>query len=360
MKHLISLDVIRGIAILMVLIWHYLPRDSKIPTFLTYPTQLFWSGVDLFFVLSGFLISSILIQNVETSNYFKVFYLRRSARILPLYLLVLIGFGCVLYINPRGLQSTFDDHLPFWSYLTFTQNFSYGLRQSFSDPWLDVTWSLAVEEQFYIFLSLLIWKISKRSLAAISIILILLAPILRFFSNDYVAYVFPLQRADSLMLGVFLALLWSLETGKAFLIKNALTFRLLLIPLLLIAIYLTFRDVKVGDAAGHFWLALLYGNTLILALVSRSEKTRLFLGDKFIEWFGLRSYGIYLLHKPIQILTPYLLLVFFGASFERWITILISLCLLLIICELSYRFLEKPIIAWGHRFKYEYLPRLRG
>lgn len=353
MRHLRSLDVIRGVAILMILIWHYLPRDSKIPNFLTYPTELFWSGVDLFFVLSGFLISSILMQNAGTSNYFKVFYIRRSARILPLYLLVLIGFGCVLHINPRGLQSTFDDHLPIWSYLTFTQNFLYGLRESFSDPWLDVTWSLAIEEQFYIFLSLLIWKTSRRNLAIVTVILILLAPVLRFFSNDYVAYVFPLHRADSLMLGVLLAVLWNWEFGKVFLVNNAKLFRWLFIVLFFIAICLTSIDVQVGDAAGHFLLALLYGDILILALISTGEKTRLFFGDKFIEWLGLRSYGIYLLHKPVQILTPYLLLLFFQVSLDRRILIPISLCLLLIISEVSYRFFEKPIIEIGRRFKYK-------
>ena len=155
------------------------------------------------------------------------------------------------------------------------------------------------------------------------------------------------------MLGVLIAILWNWELGKVFLVSNAKLFRWLFIILLLIAIYLTFINVKVGNAAGHFLLGLLYGDILILALVSTNEQTRLFFGDKFIEWFGLRSYGIYLLHKPVQILTPYLLLVFFRASLDRWILIPISLCLLLLISEVSYRFFEKPIIELGRRFRYE-------
>ncbi len=353
MKHLRSLDVIRGVAILMVVIWHYLPRDCSTPSYLVYSTRLFWSGVDLFFVLSGFLISSILLENVQKRNYFQVFYARRSARILPLYVLVLIGFYCVLSINPRGFQEAFNDRLPIFAYLTFTQNLFYGFRQGFGDPWLDVTWSLAVEEQFYLFLSLLILKISRRNLAIVSVILILLAPVLRFFSSQYVAYVFPFHRADTLMLGVLLALLWSSESGKTFLVRNIGLFRWLFIALLLIAGYLTFIDTEVGDAIGHFWLALLYGDVLVLGLVLNNEHTRSFLGDKFVEWLGLRSYGIYLLHKPIQLLTTYLLLIIFRERFDQWIVITISLCLLLTSAEISYRFFEKPIIELGRRYKYE-------
>jgi peptidoglycan/LPS O-acetylase OafA/YrhL len=99
-----ALDAVRGIAILLVLIWHYLPRDGSTPTLIISSTRLFWSGVDLFFVLSGFLIGSILLQNVSSRNYFSTFYIRRAARILPLYLLVFFAFALLIYLGPELLE----------------------------------------------------------------------------------------------------------------------------------------------------------------------------------------------------------------------------------------------------------------
>ncbi len=84
MKRLPALDALRGIAILIVLVHHYVPEQFKPP--------LFWSGVDLFFVLSGFLITDILLRNRDASNYYQTFYLRRGARILPLYWVLLLVF----------------------------------------------------------------------------------------------------------------------------------------------------------------------------------------------------------------------------------------------------------------------------
>ena len=152
MKRTRALDVLRGIAILMVLIHHYSP-DSVMPGRFVRFTETFWSGVDLFFVLSGFLIATILLENVNATNYFKVFYIRRSARILPLYWLLLFVVGLLTYAQPTFFDAKVDNHLPLWSYMVFIQNFLYPKRGYWNDPWLDVTWSLALEEQFYIFLS---------------------------------------------------------------------------------------------------------------------------------------------------------------------------------------------------------------
>ena len=112
MKRLPALDVLRGIAILIVLVYHYVPVQFIPP--------LFWSGVDLFFVLSGFLITDILLKNAKAGNYYQTFYLRRAARIIPLYWLLLLVFGLVLKLDPEMLGSSFAKHLPFWSYFTFT------------------------------------------------------------------------------------------------------------------------------------------------------------------------------------------------------------------------------------------------
>jgi len=252
------------------------------------------------------------------------------------------------------LADSVDRHLPLWSYLTFTQNFLYAVRGKFDDPLIDVTWSLAVEEQFYIALSLLVRNLSKKKLLILAIALIIIAPILRFHaSNEMAGYVLPLHRADALMFGVLLALAWQAEKGREFLHKHAVTFRWSCFFLFLVVVYLTYKKTWVGDAWGHFWLALFYCNFIVLALIQNGTSKFNPFNSKILEWFGLRSYGIYLFHKPVQILIPFVLGWFLHQTLSPWIVVLICTIVLFIVSEVSYRFFERPIMAWGHRFKYE-------
>ncbi len=187
-----ELDGIRGCAILLVLIWHYIacqlhspPLDS-INYILARSLSLTKSGVDMFFVLSGFLIAGILLDNREANNYFRVFYLRRICRIFPLYFLML---GLFLVLTTLGLDQSprfhwlFQNPFPLWSYATFTQNILVGLRGDFGANWLGITWSLAVEEQFYCFIPLLVWLLPRRKFALVALSLIFLAPLLRSVSR---------------------------------------------------------------------------------------------------------------------------------------------------------------------------------
>jgi peptidoglycan/LPS O-acetylase OafA/YrhL len=345
MKRLQALDVLRGIAILIVLVHHYVPEPFK--------PQLFWSGVDMFFVLSGFLIADILLNNSKAGNYYQTFYLRRAARIIPLYWLLLLIFVLVMNIEPEMLGSSLAKHLPFWSYFTFTQNFLYSARNFWRDPWLDVTWSLALEEQFYIFLSVAARNLNQKYLAGLSIFLILLAPVLRFFTDSPLAsYQLPLHRADSLMLGVLIAIAWQSKAGQAFFHDNKKYF-LLALPVFLGAIAYLFKiEAGIGTSLPHFVLAFFYANLLILGLVSSPEKPGLLFGNKFLGWLGLRSYGIYLLHKPFRLVVT-ALVVRLSIPVSPWVSMITITILLFVVAEISYRVVEKPIMNWAHRFKYD-------
>ena len=153
-----ALDLVRGTAILMVVAYHLIPNLEVART-----------GVDLFFVLSGFLVGGILIDNRNSGSYYRTFFARRFFRIWPLYLLLLFLVGLLC-----GLDQ------PLWQYLLFLQTFDW-LAQWPSEGfrWMVPTWSLAVEEQFYLFLPFLIRIVPPRRLAPVAIGIALIAPIYR-------------------------------------------------------------------------------------------------------------------------------------------------------------------------------------
>src|SRR5262249_17340303 len=155
---------IRGLAVLLVLAYHFriwssLPEGSASPlSHLGWLFSLTWTGVDLFFVLSGFLIGGVVLDNRDARNFFTVFYGRRCARILPCYLPLPGAFVPAPELSgpptrERGLDVLLEGRLPVWTYAVFAQNlFMAGTGVMAPPLWLAPTWSLAVEEQFYLVL----------------------------------------------------------------------------------------------------------------------------------------------------------------------------------------------------------------
>lgn len=162
MNRIRELDGVRGIAILLVLIWHYFttqvqPVPDSLLAKAQLATQLTWSGVDLFFVLSGFLIGGILLDNRASKNYFSTFFVRRACRILPLYVVMLLAYVYLLVEQPVALKWLWENSYSLWFFATFTQNYPIGIHEQFGPNWMAVTWSLAVEEQFYVVLPFLMF-----------------------------------------------------------------------------------------------------------------------------------------------------------------------------------------------------------
>jgi peptidoglycan/LPS O-acetylase OafA/YrhL len=194
-KHLRALDGIRGIAIILVLLCHSsaLLQDFPYAQLLTYGNY----GVDLFFVLSGFLITSILLRQKGQVNYYRNFYLRRALRIWPIYFLFLFSmFGLVallphlswyqhLLANSKYLQEnplTFVTPLPLC--IVLMQNLWWPSLFSFKDA-IGVTWSLCIEEQFYFVWPSIVKLLSGPSLKKILIVVISLEPVLRVLVYHY-------------------------------------------------------------------------------------------------------------------------------------------------------------------------------
>jgi peptidoglycan/LPS O-acetylase OafA/YrhL len=299
-----ELDGIRGIAILMVVVWHYFTCLGKSPEsgfgvqIAQSITSCFWSGVDLFFVLSGFLIGGIILDNFRKENFLKVFWMRRLCRIAPIYYLLLLS--CLLFytfLDHRQYGWLFHDLMPWWSYVSFTQNIMMGFRETFGGHFLGVTWSLAVEEQFYLLAPLLIICLGKRKWIFGVVSLIAVAFVLRLISPGFHTYVNVLFRMDSLLIGATIAIVCRNEAVWAILEKSRNLIGVLFLQVLILTVILQF-----GAGFRHFmfgWFALLYGLFLLSVLLFQGERVVGFLRLRLLAFFGMISYSLYMLHQLV-------------------------------------------------------------
>jgi peptidoglycan/LPS O-acetylase OafA/YrhL len=184
-----------------------LPTDNM-PTFWLNAGRFLMHGVTLFFVLSGFLIGSILLHNKNSKSYFKTFYIKRIGRIIPIYYLLILGYYIFKYILfPDYEGHELNSGIPDWAYPFFAQSFfipRYGLGPGI----MNVTWSLCVEEQFYLFAPLFIFLFDSSKLVILCISGILLSLFSRLllpgFENLGILALIT-SRADSLFMGILLA-----------------------------------------------------------------------------------------------------------------------------------------------------------
>jgi len=364
-EHIPELDGLRGFAIFMVLIWHYFYAQiwSLPGTQLVYIKQALgftWCGVDLFFVLSGFLIAGILIDNKDKTVYFRTFYMRRICRIFPLYYLCLSLFFVLMYIGldevaPFDKMFQMDQAVPLWSYGVYLQNVFMGNANSFGPEWLAVTWSLAIEEQFYLFFPLFIRFIPGPRLPYIFILFIVLAVCLRTTMPGFAAYINTLWRADSLMIGALLAY----SVRQAGFIERVTNHRRLvysIFSVFLVAALLT----NFGSARPfslpltYLWLAILFALLILICVTFKDGFFPRIFRSRILIWLGSISYGVYLFHQPvsgivhglIRYAPPYI-----ASWFDAMVTLL-SLFVTLVLAHVSYNYFEKVIIRFGRSFSY--------
>lgn len=355
-KRVTELDGLRGVAILMVVVWHYLASTLPVPpnSILDYFKRLFsltWSGVDLFFVLSGYLIVTILLNAKYSTHYFKHFYIRRACRIMPLYLIMLVIFTAITKLSLSDNLFLFDPELPLLSYYTFTQNFFMAYADSWGAHWLAMSWSLAVEEQFYIIIPLLVYFFDYKKLTYFFIVAILLSPIFRFYSDSISAIVLPFCRADSILMGGLLALLLSNNLIK----QKALTHQKLLYQFLIlltaIIVIMTLMFNEAGNFLNHLILGVFYASLIQVVITNQSFFMARWFRSDILRWFGTRSYAIYIFHQACFGIAHHLypdlieLKHYFFFTFIAFITTLI-------LAEISFHCIEKPFINFGHRFSY--------
>lgn len=366
MNRVSELDGIRGIAIILVLIWHYFTCQVKLDPDMfplihsvRHATALTWSGVDLFFVLSGFLIGGILLDNRHSLVFYKTFFVRRICRIFPLYFLMIIVFIVLYHVINLDFPWLFQHPFPMWSYLTFTQNYQMGFHNSFGPNWMGITWSLAIEEQFYLLLPFLIRKVRKPLLFSLLVLLICLGPFTRLFVDGLGSYVYTFCRSDALMTGVLIA--WLVRQKNWWMFVHRFRIIITILAIGFLVFLLAWVKWRIGLSIGgignnfiHSWLALFYGTSILVSLLFPKLLISALLRNPMLTWFGLRSYCIYLLHQPVAGMV-------FGAARGTAPSItntgdalltLISLIITILIAEASFRYFESPIIRVGHQYRY--------
>jgi peptidoglycan/LPS O-acetylase OafA/YrhL len=371
--HVPVLDGVRGLAICLVLIVHFTP-DYLMPNrpleWLKKLCFTGWTGVDLFFVLSGFLITGILLKSRGRPNAARNFYARRALRILPLYLGSLICvFGVLPWFVTPGVDPRFDAMRSFqmwyWAHSANMVAFLHGFEaMNSATVFLSHFWSLAVEEHFYLVWPLLVWKISDRKLPYVAIGLIVSAFLLRvleqFFAHPMTGTrVLVPERMDSLAIGGLVAILFA--RGASFRLKQVARVALPLCCAILGTDFLVEKGLWTSSpfvrTIGLDVIAIGCASLMILLLTNarRSIGNRL-IDNPFLRCMGKYSYGMYVIH---WILAP---------TLDRWFpessllaicgsaAIAAPICLVLksgvtfAVCLLSWHLIEQPFLRQKRHF----------
>ena len=363
-RYITELDGIRAIAVIMVLAYHL-----KLALF-----KSGFLGVTVFFVLSGYLITGILISEVEEEGTIdlKNFWLRRIRRLVPAVMsmaVVIIFVSAVVnrIIFTKGCKDFLASVLGFNNWWQIFNKVSYFEAAGVPSPFTHC-WSLAIETQFYLIYPLIllgIYKLvksrgegrAKRGLlfAGVTLLLALISVILMIVLFDPQqdasrVYYGTDTRAFSLLFGALLAILWEYRmvprrlSASVNMVLGSVSFAVLLVMTIAI------------NGSSNFWYrgGQFFGTilTVLMVYAVSGRKTWLsrFLSNPVLKWMGDRSYSIYLWHYPI------ILLISKGIKASWWIT-LIEIVLSVVLSELSYRFIETPI---RHGIIGEYLNILRS
>lgn len=363
-RYITGLDGIRAISVIMVLAYHL-----KLALF-----KSGFLGVTVFFVLSGYLITGILISEVEEEGTIdlKNFWLRRIRRLVPAVMsmaVVIIFVSAVVnrVIFTKGCKDFLASVLGFNNWWQIFNKVSYFEAAGVPSPFTHC-WSLAIETQFYLIYPLILLGISKLAksrgegrakrgllFAGVTLLLALISVILMIVLFDPQqdasrVYYGTDTRAFSLLFGALLAILWDYRmvprrlSASVNMVLGSVSFAVLLVMTIAI------------NGSSNFWyrggqfVGTILTVLMVYAVSGRKTWLSRFLSNPVLKWIGDRSYSIYLWHYPI------ILLISKGIKASWWIT-LIEIVLSVVMAELSYRFIETPI---RHGIIGEYLNILRS
>src|SRR5581483_3482556 len=375
-RHYPALDGLRGVAALMIVVYHFLtvaPIGGALHAYASRALGFTWAGVDLFFVLSGFLITGILADSRSRKHYFRNFYARRILRIFPLYYLVLV---VVLVVLPGvGVPTEVPtSYRPFfWTYSTNFFFASFG----WIEHRLTHLWSLAIEEQFYLVWPLVVFWASdleklRRGLPFAVLTLMALRVVL--ISNGVplnTLYLLTVTHCDGLLAGAYLAL--ALKSSKPIpqAVRKPSWFLVLGLCIVSVAFSNSFRWNSVGTAPPawrllqatftYTSLAVLFMMVVYRSISEEGSRLRRFFSNAVLRWFGKYSYALYVLHVPVAVW----LLESHGQSLTRaigrpWLADVVLFTLFAgsstLLAYLSWHLFEKHFLKLKRYFSSSFVP----
>ena len=351
-----SLDGLRGIAILLVLFFHlfyYLPAS-----------KYGWAGVDLFLVLSGFLITGILLDTVNHPRYWLNFFARRFLRIFPLYyaaltLIILSAYFLQPYYSSNQLHfhQLWQHQGWLWLYVYNWWEYIHGMP--LPARYVSHFWSLAVEEQFYLLWPLLVFVFRDKKLLYLIIFLLIAAPVIRYLmffmgsgSSYPEVYVATFTRMDSLATGALVAYAWRNQAVMQYLSSSKeLLFLISVAVILYSGLSDTFRSAGEGFIKfGYTANAMMFGTLLLIVLDDTHWLSRI-LNNQFFKFFGKYSYALYIFHWPLFNLLFSNIMVYFNMP-HRLIASIAVLMITIILSIVSWHMIEKPMNQLKTKFSY--------
>lgn len=385
-EHVPALDGLRGVAILSVMLFHLITAcgygsDAWVTRKIIGLAVSLWSGVDLFFVLSGFLITGILLRARDQPSYFKNFYMRRALRIFPLYYAALVVMFLILphfrIFDTPGVRRVYDAQGWLWAY---SENIAILVHnEDFFDPdplWVGHFWSLSVEEHFYLVWPMVVYFCRPRTLVIVSLALIAATPLIRGVMLLYhldMAMIFTqtFSRTDELAVGGLVAVM-----ARRFSYPELARYARWAVTGS-IAYVIVAMAIQRGPFWWGHWTALGLGFTalavgaaglVIFALSPQGNPLSRFLEARPLLLLGKYSYGAYVLHVPLQPLLMRLvppaeigaLASGLGHAGSRVVGLLgfasLGLALTLIGAMLSFHLYEQPFLRLKRFFDYRARP----
>jgi peptidoglycan/LPS O-acetylase OafA/YrhL len=352
-----DLDGLRAVAIILTILLHYVSRSGYFPYLGPTPVALFldsfWSGVDIFFVLSGFLIGGIILDIGHAENFFRVFYLRRALRILPVALLAIVFSYFIIPLF--NLTFLWYAQVPSYAYLLFVNNFWTASGLLGYQP-LNPMWSLAIEEQFYLIAPAFILSVSARARNIALLAVVMISPFLRMRELHFSPWEFTIFRLDGFSAGMLVAVLLRSPRFREFAARSRLTINVFVIGVVIAALIFTVSPVYSLRERVAFGISLntlaAAGVILFLHLNHNCLLSRALSRPRLVA-MGSLSYFLYLMHMPILMCVATL-------SIPDLMKPLLAFGLCLLYAWASWRFLESRLIHLGKRVSYRRFTPITG
>jgi peptidoglycan/LPS O-acetylase OafA/YrhL len=351
-----ELDGLRGIAILWVLVFHFTAASGPL-FFLAHFFQMGWIGVDLFFVLSGYLITGILVDSVGHRHYYRNFIVRRSLRIFPLYYATLVLY-CILSFYPAAVRPMDFLKLGGWWYAVYLGNVKTFLEGHF--PYVAILtplWSLQVEEQFYLSFPLIVWAVKRKTLAKLLAGSIAFALLLRIVlaiampANKLGTYMLMPCRMDALAMGGLIAVVqrdWPERLQARWI--GWMTAACALIYGVVCVLWTTGPWSDAMRTIGFTALDFAFAGVLVMLMAWRQRFLLGLCRLRFLVWVGTISYGLYLLHIPGELIGARLAAHVVKLAPHGSAEFVVSMAASLAMAWLSWTVFESQVLKLKRRF----------